>query len=105
MIEARRAHDVVRARRPGEVVHVFLIVPMRRRSPIRPVSTLAPLALDSGGTERPSLRHGQRDVVDAVVGEELRVRVELMTVPSIVLKDTELREPLRDEEIVANDAC
>jgi hypothetical protein len=32
------------------------------------------------------------------------MRVELVTVPAVVLEDAELREPLRDEEVVADDA-
>jgi hypothetical protein len=44
-------------------------------------------------------REIERDVVGAVVGEELGVRVELVAVPAVpALVHAELREPLRDEE-------
>ena len=62
------------------------------------------LTLDAGGAERPPARDRQRDVVDAEVGEELRARMELMAVPAVVLQDAELREPLHDEEEVADGA-
>ena len=99
-LEARRALDVIRARRPREVVDVFLVVAVRRRV----VGVVAPFALDAGGADRPAVRHRQRHVVDAVVGEELGAGVELMAVPALVLQDAELGEPLRDEEEVADGA-
>ena len=44
------------------------------------------------------------DVVNAVVGEELGVGMELVRVPALLLEDAELREPLGDEEEVADGA-
>ena len=96
-----RPLEIVRARRPREVVHVLLVVAMRRRAVAvvgaRSRSTpVAPTIQPSG--------HGQRHVVDAEVGEELGARVELVAVPARVLQDAELGEPLRDEEEVADGA-
>jgi hypothetical protein len=67
--ERRHVLDEVRARRPGEVVHVGLVVVVRRR----PVAEVAQRLLDAGGADDPSGRDGQADVVDAEVGEELGV--------------------------------
>ena len=99
VLEARGALDVV-----GLVVHtksyVLLMIPMRRRA----IRAVAPIALDARRADRPALRHCQRHVVDAVVGEELGARVKLVAVPPVVLQDAELREPLRDEEEVPDGA-
>ena len=100
MLESRRPHDVVGAGRPREIVDVLLIVAIGRGA----VGVLVSFDLDAGRAERPTAGNGQRDVVDAEVGEELRARVELMAVPAAILQDAELREPLDDEEEVADGA-
>jgi serine/threonine protein kinase HipA of HipAB toxin-antitoxin module len=58
---------------------------------------------DARGADRPALRHGHADVVAAEVGEELRVGEELVRRPAGV-EHAELREPLRDEEVIADHA-
>ena len=92
------ALDVVRARRPGEIVDVLRIVMMRRRA----VALVAPTALGAGGADDPAVRDRQPHVVDAEVGEELGRGVELMAVPAGVLEDADLRKPLREEVVVAD---
>ena len=73
---------------------------MRRR----PVRFVAAVALDAGGADDPAGRHGQADVVDAEVGEELGRGVELVAAPAAVLEHGDLRKPLGDEVVVADDA-
>ena len=67
-----------------------------------PLSEL-PVSIPVAPTTQP-LGTVMRDVVHAVVGEELGLGVELVTVPAGVLEHAELREPLRDEEVVADRA-
>ena len=47
MLEARGPFEIVGARRPGEVVHVLLVVAVRRRA----VGVVAAFALDAGGAD------------------------------------------------------
>ena len=93
--------DIVRARRPGEVVDVVRIVVMRRRA----VALVARgRAFCPSRADNPAVRHRQPDVVDAEIGEELGRGVKLMAVPAGVLEDADLRKPLREEVEVADDA-
>ena len=64
----------------------------------------ARFALDAGRADRPAAGNRQRDVVDAVVGEELGAGVKLVAVPALVLQHAELRKPLGDEEEIADRA-
>ncbi len=100
LLESGQPHDVVRTRRPREVVDVLLDEAMRRRL----VRVVASLALDAGRADHPALRHGQLHVVDAVVREELGARVELVAVPALVLEHADFRKPLGEEEEAADDA-
>ena len=100
MLEAGGSLQIVGARRPREVVHVLLVIPMRRRV----VGVVAPIALDARGTDRPGLGNRQVDVIDAVIGKELGPGVELVTVPALVLQDAELRKPLSDEKEIPDRA-
>ena len=101
MLESLARLDEIGARRPCEVVHVLLIVPMGRG----PIGVVDALALAAGGGERPSARHGHADVVHAEIGEELRAHMKLVAVPSAGrVEHADLRKPLRDEEIVADGA-
>ena len=98
MLEPRAVLDVVRARRPGEVVDVFLVIAVGRRA----VRALLAAALGAGGPDDPSRRHREPHVVGAEVREELGDGVKLVAVPAAVLEHADLGEPLRDEEEVAD---
>ncbi len=98
--EALDPLDVVRARRPGEIVHVLRIVMMRRRA----VALIAAATFDAGRADDPAARNDQLDVVDAEVREKLRCGMELMAVPAGVLEDADLGKPLAEEVVVADRA-
>ena len=100
MLEARAPLDVIRARRPGEIVDVFLVVMMRRGA----VTLVARVALDAGGAHEPAGRHGEPDVVGAEVREELGGRVELVAVPAGILQHADLRKPLCHEVEITDGA-
>ena len=100
MLESCVSLDVIGARRPREIVDILLVVLVRRRA----LGIVLARPFDPGRADNPSLRHGERDVIHAVVGEEFGGRVELMTVPALVLEHAQLREPLSDEEIIADHA-
>src|SRR4029453_18358720 len=80
MLEGRTALDVIRARRPCEVMHIVLSVMMRGRA----VGLVAPISLATGCTHDPASRNGEPHVVGAEIGEEFRSDVKLMAVPSAV---------------------
>ncbi len=97
--EALAPLHVVRARGPGEVVNVFLVVTVRRRA-VRVIDVLALLACRG---QRPSSRHGHADVVDAVIGKKLGRSVKLMAIPlAVVLEHADLRKPLAEKKIMAH---
>ena len=101
MLEALARLEKIRARRPREVVHILLIVPMRRRA----VWIIGALALPSGSRKRPPARNGHAHVVHAEIGEELRADMKLMAVPRAGrIEHADLGKPLRDEEVVADGA-
>ena len=100
MLESLRQVQVVRARRPGEIVHIFLVVVVGGRA----VAVVARLVAEAGCADDPSGRGRDADVVDAVIGEEFGRGVELMAVPAGVFEDADLGEPLREEEEVADGA-
>ena len=101
MLETLPPFDVVGARRPREIVNIFLVVPVRRR----PVRIVGAFALAARRGKRPASRHGHPHVVNAVIGEELGSDVELMTVPFAGgIQHADLRKPLRDEEKVSDRA-
>ncbi len=56
----------------------------------------------AGGAHHEARRHGDGDVVDAVIGKELGGGVELVRVPALVLQHAQLGEPLGDEVVVAH---
>ena len=72
----------VRAGRPGEVVNVFLVVRVRHGA----VAVVAAALLDTGCADDPAGGHRHVDVVDAIVGKELRARVEFVRVPAGLLE-------------------
>ncbi len=97
--------DVVRVRRPGEVVDVGLLVSVGRR----PVAVRALAGAHPGRADDVAAGRRDLDRVAAVVGVELGGGVELVAVPTARLAaahagglvDAELREPLAHEiEIV-----
>ena len=90
--------DEVRADRPGEVVHILLIVVMGRRA----VLIVRDTPLYPRRTQDPVGRYRHPDVIDAVVSKELGSEMELMAVPSCVFKDANLGKPLREEKVVAH---
>ena len=73
---------------------------MRRRA----VGVVGARLLGARGADDPAARDGQANVVAAVVGEELGVGVELMRRPGAAFEDGQLREPVRDEVVVADGA-
>ena len=81
-------------------MHVLLIVAVRCHA----AAAAGARALDTGGADDPAVRNCQGDVVDAEIREELGPGMKLVTIPALVLKHAELREPLRDEEEVADGA-
>ncbi len=100
MFESLAMLHVVRARSPREVVHVFGNVAVSRRSVARIGARLFP----AGRTNDPPLRNRDADVVAPIVREELGVGVKLVRDPPIAFEYTDLREPVRDEVVVANRA-
>ena len=87
--------DDVKARidGPREVVHVL----GDEVQCLGAVAVVVLVAQHAGRADHPVARHGQRDVVDAEVGEELGGEMVLMAVPRAVLVHPDLREPLPDE--------
>src|SRR5688500_3942650 len=62
------------ARWPGEVMDIFLVVPMGRRT----VGVVGAFALEAGCADDPPARDREPDVVDAEVRKELSRRVKLV---------------------------
>ena len=73
------------------------------RSACRPARRASRAARPVAPTTKPG-GQGQRDVVDAEVGEELGRGVELVRVPRALPEDADLGEPLRDEVVVVDPA-
>src|SRR5262245_64776103 len=66
VLEAGGPFQKVRTRRPREIVHVFLIVTVRRHA----AAVGGARALDTGGSDEPAVRDRQRYIVDAERSEE-----------------------------------
>src|SRR5919109_3601004 len=98
MAELLAILEVIRTRRPREVVHIVLHESMRHRV----IAVRLFVLRRAGGTDFPSGWNGDADVVSAVVGKELAVGVELVRCPRCVTKDRQLGKPLRDEIKVAD---
>ena len=104
-VEAASDLDEARRRRPGEVVHVALLVGVGGRA----VAVVHPRGAHAGGSDDEAARQRDGDAVVPEVGVELRVGVELVRAPAAGgaaahagrLVDGDLREPLRDQEVVA----
>jgi len=101
IVEARLLLAVAGAGRPREVVDVFLQEPVCLGA-----FGIVGLLLEPPRRPHHEAAAGQRepDVVHAVVGEELRPRMELVGVPPSLPPHADLREPLNDEEIVVDPA-
>jgi len=101
MLEPLTCLDVIRARRPCKIVHVFLVIPMRCRS----VGIINTFALLSCGGKRPAAWNGHPHVVHAEIRKELRADMKLMAVPFPgCIEHADFWKPLRDEEVVADRA-
>ena len=98
LIEQCGSFDEVRARGPGKVVHVLLHEAVRGGA----VLVVGSALFRTRRSNHPARWHGEADIIDAVVRIELGSRVELMRVPASVFEHAKLREPLSDEEVVAN---
>ena len=104
-VEAARDLDEARRRRPGEVVHVALLVGVGGRA----VAVVHPRGAHAGGADHEAARQRDGDAVVPEIGVELRVGVELVRAPAAGsaaahpgrLVDGDLREPLPDQEVVA----
>ena len=101
MLESLARLDEIGARRPGEVVHVFLVVAMGGRA----VRVVGARLLAARRGERPAARNRHAHVVHPEIRKELGPNVKLVAVPPAGrIEHADFRKPLRDEEVVADRA-
>src|SRR6185295_938633 len=79
---------------PCEILHAVGDVPMCRGA----VPVGGACALRTRRADGPWLRHGQGDIVPAELVECACIRMQLMTVPAVVLQHANLRKPVGDDE-------
>jgi hypothetical protein len=77
---------------------VFTVIVMNDRS----VAAVGRRDLAPGGADDVAAGNRHADVVDAIVGIELRARMELVGVPSRIFEDADFREPLAEEVVVVD---
>ncbi len=84
-----------RACGPGEVMYILGMVKVCGRA----IIIIANFNFDARGSNDILFGHGDADIVHTEIGEELRIGMELMTVPAFIRVNTNFRKPLAHEEI------